>query len=125
MVRLVYADIQLHYSGIAVPAPYGDYPGGRLPDTLAMSRASTQKALYALLMQHPTAANITVWPGTVRGVRASNNQSSIQSVIVHKLDGTQVVVDNIGLVVGEYFFLTWDSQTELICRLHRKDPSRD
>ncbi|KAJ6527370.1 hypothetical protein B0H19DRAFT_1275184 [Mycena capillaripes] len=97
--RLVYADIQLHYSGIAVPAPYGDYPGGRLPDTLAMSRSATQKALYALLIQHPTAANITVWPGTVRGVRASDNRSSIQSVIVRKLDGTQVVVDNIGLVV--------------------------
>ncbi|KAJ7482532.1 hypothetical protein FB451DRAFT_1441895 [Mycena latifolia] len=77
--RLVYADIQLHYSGIAVPAPYGDYPGGRLPDTLAMRRSATQKALYALLMQHPTAAKITVWPGT--------------------LDGTQVVVSDIGLVV--------------------------
>ncbi|KAF7339236.1 hypothetical protein MVEN_02001400 [Mycena venus] len=50
-----------------------------------MSRSATQKALYALLMQHPRAANITVWPGT--------------SVIVRKLDGTQVVVDNIGLVV--------------------------
>ncbi|KAJ7930896.1 hypothetical protein B0H13DRAFT_1960599 [Mycena leptocephala] len=97
--RLVYADLQLHYSGIAVPAPYGDYPGGRLPDTLAMRRSATQKALYALLMQHPTAANITVWPGTVRGVEASDNQSSIRSVIVRKLDGTQLVVNDIGLVV--------------------------
>ncbi|KAF8189433.1 hypothetical protein K438DRAFT_1832578 [Mycena galopus ATCC 62051] len=97
--RLVSADVQLHYSGIAVPAPYGDYPGGRLPDSLAMRRSATQKALYALLMQHPTAVNITIWPGTVRGVEAADNQSSIRSVIVRKLDGTEVVLNDIGLVV--------------------------
>ncbi|KAJ7257644.1 hypothetical protein C8J57DRAFT_1234791 [Mycena rebaudengoi] len=73
------------------------------------SGSATQKALHAVLMQHLTAANITVWPGTVRGVEASDNQSSIRSVIVRKLDGTQVVVNDIGLVVGGYFF---DSQTE-------------
>ncbi|KAJ6544473.1 hypothetical protein B0H19DRAFT_1267731 [Mycena capillaripes] len=96
--RLVHADLQLSYSGFAVPAPYWDYAGGRLPTTLAMRRSQTQKALYALLMQHATAANIAVWPGTVRGVAASDDQASIQSVIVRKLDGTQVTVNDIGLV---------------------------
>ncbi|KAJ7785319.1 hypothetical protein DFH07DRAFT_7248 [Mycena maculata] len=97
--RLVYADLQLHYSGIAVPAPYGDYPGGRLPGTVAMSRSTAQKALYGLLMKHPTAANITVCPGTVRSIEASNSNTSINSVIVRKLDGTQVSFNDIGLLV--------------------------
>ncbi|KAJ7362281.1 hypothetical protein DFH08DRAFT_1024261 [Mycena albidolilacea] len=94
----VYADLQLHYSGITVPAPYWDYPGGHLPDTLAMRRSTTQPTLYKLLMQHPS-ANITVWPGTVRGVTASDNKTFIRSVLIRKLDGTEIAVNDVNLAV--------------------------
>ncbi|KAJ7815187.1 hypothetical protein B0H14DRAFT_3878445 [Mycena olivaceomarginata] len=98
--RLVAADYHLHYSGITVPAPYWHYPGGSLPSTLATRRSTAQNALYALLMQHPAATNITVWPGTVRGVEASDNdERSVGSVSIRKFDGTQVAVNDIGLVV--------------------------
>jgi hypothetical protein len=55
-------------------------------------------------MQHPAATNITVWPGTVRGVEASDNdEGSVGSVSIRKFDGTQVAVNDIGLVVGKSF----------------------
>lgn len=94
----------MHYSGVSVPAPYWDYPDGCLPTTLAMRRSSAQKALYYLLMQHPVAARITVWPGIVRGVKASANKACIESVTVRKLDGEQMTIDDVGLVVGTFFF---------------------
>ncbi|KAF7328344.1 hypothetical protein MVEN_02549900 [Mycena venus] len=97
--RLACADYQLHYSGVSVPTPYWDYPDGCLPTTLAMRRSSAQKALYQLLMQHPAAARITVLPGTVRGVKASANKACLESVTVRKLDGEQMTVADVGLVV--------------------------
>ncbi|KAJ7806255.1 hypothetical protein B0H14DRAFT_3484240 [Mycena olivaceomarginata] len=97
--RLACGDYQMHYSGVSVPAPYWDYPDGCLPTTLAMRRSSAQKALYYLLMQHPAAARITVWPGMVRGVKASANKASIESVTVRKLDGEQMTIADVGLVI--------------------------
>ncbi|KAF7359652.1 hypothetical protein MVEN_00689300 [Mycena venus] len=97
--RFVCADFQTHYSGVSVPAPYWEYPDGGLPTTLAMRRSSSQKALYQLLMQHPAAANITVWPGTVRGMKISDNKACIESVVVRKLDGAQITVADVGLVI--------------------------
>ncbi|KAJ7891011.1 hypothetical protein B0H14DRAFT_3700703 [Mycena olivaceomarginata] len=87
--RLACGDYQMHYSGVSVPAPYWDYPDGCLPTTLAMRRSSAQKALYYLLMQHPVAARIT----------ASANKACIESVTVRKLDGEQMTIDDVGLVV--------------------------
>ncbi|KAJ7139383.1 hypothetical protein C8R44DRAFT_975206 [Mycena epipterygia] len=80
--RLVPADPQIHYSGVLLPSPYKDYPLGRLPDTL-----------------HPTASNITVLAGTVRGLQASADMNSIQSVIVRRLDGNQTSLHDVALVV--------------------------
>ncbi|KAJ7139384.1 hypothetical protein C8R44DRAFT_303423 [Mycena epipterygia] len=96
--RLVPADTQTHYSGVMLPSPYKDYPLGRLPDTLAIRRPTAQKVLHRLLMQHPTALNITLLAGTVRGVQASADMNSIQSVIVRKLDGTQTSLNDVALV---------------------------
>lgn len=101
MERLVSADMQLHYSGIPVPAPDG--PGSCLSESVAIRRFVAQKELHRLLMQHPTAANITVCPGTVRSVTASDDHASIRSVIVRKLDGTQITLNDIGLIAGKSF----------------------
>jgi hypothetical protein len=89
-----------------------DYLAGQLPATVAMRRSTAQNALYRLLMQHPTAANIVVLPGTVRGVEASDNNRSVQSVIVRKLDGTRMAVNDIGLVVGRSIFHHSESGTD-------------
>ncbi|KAF7354237.1 hypothetical protein MVEN_01111500 [Mycena venus] len=97
--RLVSADIQLHYSGIPVPAPHWDYPTGCFPTSLGMRRSEAQKALYGLLIQHPTSAKITVLPGTVRGVEPSEDRASIRSVVVRLPDGTHTTVDEVGLLV--------------------------
>ncbi|KAF7342312.1 hypothetical protein MVEN_01819600 [Mycena venus] len=98
--RIASADYNIHYSGIPILSPYGDFPRGRLPDTLAMRRSEAQKALYRLLIQHSTAAeNISVFPGTVRGVEPSEDNTSILSVIVRKPDGTRLAVNDISLVV--------------------------
>ncbi|KAJ7114889.1 hypothetical protein C8R44DRAFT_795017 [Mycena epipterygia] len=96
--RVVPADIQLHYSGVLLPSPFHEYPRCRLPDTLVMRRANSQKVLHRLLMQHSTATRISVLAGTVRGVQPSADMSSIQSVIVRKLDGTQVPFNDVALV---------------------------
>ncbi|KAJ6538109.1 hypothetical protein B0H19DRAFT_1270473 [Mycena capillaripes] len=97
--RSLYADFRYHYSGIAVPCPYWDHPDSSQPDAPAMRRSTAQKALYELLIQHPTTSNMTVVPGIVRGVEASENNTSISSVLVRKLDGTQVAVSDSELVV--------------------------
>jgi Cu/Ag efflux pump CusA len=54
-------------------------------------------------MQHPTAANITVLAGTVRGLEASDDMSSIKSVVVRKPDGTNMHLNDVALVVGQFF----------------------
>ncbi|KAJ7085315.1 hypothetical protein C8R44DRAFT_752913 [Mycena epipterygia] len=96
--HLVPADLQVHYSGVLLPSPFQDYPLGRLPDTLVMRRSSAQKVLHRLLVQHPTAANITLLAGTVRGVEPSADKTAIQSVVVRKLDGTQVSLNDVAIV---------------------------
>ncbi|KAF8189174.1 hypothetical protein K438DRAFT_1971821 [Mycena galopus ATCC 62051] len=96
--RMAPADLQLHYSGLAVPSPYQDYPQGCFPDTVVTRRSTGQRVLHTLLMQHPTGAKITVLTGTVRGLEASGDMSSIQSVIVRKPDGTQMHLNDVALV---------------------------
>ncbi|KAJ7924324.1 hypothetical protein B0H13DRAFT_2315469 [Mycena leptocephala] len=97
--RLAPADTQFHYSGIRLRTPYSDYPAGHFPDTVVIRRSTAQKLLYTLLMQHPTAANITVLAGTVRGLEASDDMSSIKSVVVRKPDGTNMHLNDVALVV--------------------------
>ncbi|KAJ7615031.1 hypothetical protein DFH06DRAFT_1240398, partial [Mycena polygramma] len=96
--RLAPADPQFHYSGIPLLYPYQDYPEGCFPDTLVIRRSTAQKVLHTLLMNHATAANITVLAGTVRGLEASSDTSSIQSVIIRKADGTQLNLNDVALV---------------------------
>ncbi|KAJ7479962.1 hypothetical protein B0H11DRAFT_2233533 [Mycena galericulata] len=96
--RFVPADTQIHYSGIKLLTPYQDYPPGCLPDTLVIRRSTAQKALHKVFMQHPTAAQITVVPGTVRGVTTSRDKTSVESVIVRKPDGTEVTLNDVALV---------------------------
>jgi hypothetical protein len=61
-------------------------------------------------MQHPTATNITVVPGVVRGIKASSDMASVQSVIVRELDGTLTELNDVALVAGEFLstFLLWE-----------------
>ncbi|KAF7331082.1 hypothetical protein MVEN_02448500 [Mycena venus] len=96
--RLAPADVQLHYSGVPLLTPYQDYPIGRFPNTLVTRRSTAQNVLHRLLMQHPTAANITFLAGTVRGVTASDDMSFIQGVIVRNLEGTLVRLNDVALV---------------------------
>ncbi|KAJ7113764.1 hypothetical protein C8R44DRAFT_881356 [Mycena epipterygia] len=95
---LVPADAQLHYSGVRISSPFQEYPQGRLPDAPLMRRSNVQKVLHKLLLQHPTASNINPLAGTVRGVRAAADMSEIQSVIVRKVDGTELRLDDVALV---------------------------
>jgi hypothetical protein len=60
-----------------------------------------QTLLHRLLLHHPTTSNVTLVAGTVRGVNASENRTSIQSVTVRKLDGAQVTMDDVAIVAGE------------------------
>ncbi|KAJ7086215.1 hypothetical protein C8R44DRAFT_893670 [Mycena epipterygia] len=96
--RLAPNDGHVHYSGVLLAAPYKDYPSGRLPDTLMMRRPNAQKVLHTLLIQHPTANNLSLLAGTVRGVQAVADMTSIQSVIVRQVDGTEVRLDDVALV---------------------------
>lgn len=100
------ADTQVHYSGVPLLTPYQDYPPGCLPDTLVIRRATSQKALQKLLLQHPTAANITVMAGTVRGIETSADRTWVESVIIRKSDGTQVPLNDVALVAGIFFVLS-------------------
>jgi hypothetical protein len=76
-------------------------------------------------MQHPS-ANITVCPGTVRGVMALDNKTSIRSVLIRKLDGTEIAVNDVNLAVGGYPFLVLGIRgLTSFRRLHRKNASRD
>lgn len=65
-----------------------------------MRRASAQKVLHRLLMKHPAATNISILAGTVRDIQPSADMTSLQSVIVRKLDGTQQPINDVALVVG-------------------------
>ncbi|KAJ6517275.1 hypothetical protein C8R47DRAFT_250943 [Mycena vitilis] len=91
------ADVQLHYSGVPIPAPYNEYV--KLPDTLIMRRPSVQKVLHRLFIQHPTSAKITILPGTVRCINASESGASIDSVTVQQLDGQCTTLPDAALVV--------------------------
>ncbi|KAJ6530308.1 hypothetical protein B0H19DRAFT_1273959 [Mycena capillaripes] len=92
------ADTQMHYSGAPLLTPYGDYPAGQFPDILMMRRSVLQKALHGLQMQHPTSLRMNVVPGIVTGVLASS-RTSIDTVAVRQLDGTQVFLNDVALVV--------------------------
>ncbi|KAJ7222590.1 hypothetical protein GGX14DRAFT_558679 [Mycena pura] len=92
--RAVLSDLQVHYSGVPLLTPHKDR-------TIAGSRATIQRVLHRLLLQHPSSAKITVMAGTVRGVSASDdiNLSSIHSVKVRQLDGTHISLNDASLVV--------------------------
>jgi hypothetical protein len=95
------ADLGIHYSGVPVLAPYQDYPADRFPDTLIVRRSIGQKVLQRLLTQHSTSSKLVRIAGTVRGVRASKNKTSIDSVTVRQLDGSHLSLDNVALVIGQ------------------------
>ncbi|KAJ7681973.1 hypothetical protein DFH06DRAFT_1463838 [Mycena polygramma] len=96
--RLPEADLQLHYSGLLIPSPYEEY-GGKLPETVVMRRASSQRVMERLFFQHPTSAKTTALRGTVRGIHASEDGASIATVTVRQLDGTSVTLNDAALVV--------------------------
>ncbi|KAJ7656520.1 hypothetical protein DFH06DRAFT_1199801 [Mycena polygramma] len=96
--RMPEADLQLHYSGVPIVAPYTEY-SGKLPTTLVMSRPSSQRVLERLFLQHPTMLKTTVLRGTVRKMHASEDGASIATVTIRQLDGTSVTLDNAALVV--------------------------
>ncbi|KAJ7103072.1 hypothetical protein B0H15DRAFT_767331 [Mycena belliarum] len=96
--RLVPAESGICYSGVKSLTPYQDYPSGSFPETLIVRRSTAQKVLSRLLIQHSTFANITIIPGTVRGFEATSDATSIQSVTVRKLDGTEMVLNDVALV---------------------------
>ncbi|KAJ7785634.1 hypothetical protein B0H16DRAFT_1400210 [Mycena metata] len=83
----------LNYSGFPVLSARS------LPDTMLIRRPGAQRAVQKLLMQHPTATNITFISGTVRGFDPSGDMSSVQSVLIRKTDGTQVSLNDVALVV--------------------------
>ncbi|KAJ7836377.1 hypothetical protein B0H14DRAFT_2589748 [Mycena olivaceomarginata] len=93
------ADLGIHYSGVPVLAPYQDYPADRFPDTLIVRRSIGQKVLQRLLTQHSTSSKLVRIAGTVRGVHASKNKTSIDSVTVRQLDGSHLSLDNVALVI--------------------------
>ncbi|KAJ7073469.1 hypothetical protein B0H15DRAFT_61517 [Mycena belliarum] len=96
--RLVPADSGIRYSGVRVINPDQDYPSGSFPESLVIRRSTSQKVLSRLLIQHPTSANITIIPGTIRGFEATSDVTSIQSVTVRKLDGTEAVLNDVAMV---------------------------
>jgi hypothetical protein len=95
------ADLGIHYSGVPVLAPYQDYPVDQFPDTLIVRRSIGQKVLHRLLTQHSTSSKLTRIAGTVRGVCASKDRASIDSVTVRQLDGSHLSLDDVTLVVGQ------------------------
>ncbi|KAJ7643012.1 hypothetical protein DFH06DRAFT_1213535, partial [Mycena polygramma] len=97
--RLRPADLQVHYSGVARPAPYDEYPGGKLPETLVMRRSSSQRLLERLFLKHPISTKTTVIRGTVRSIQASEDGASIAEVTVRQIDGTFMTLDDAALVV--------------------------
>ncbi|KAJ6452014.1 hypothetical protein C8R47DRAFT_1229627 [Mycena vitilis] len=97
--RLRPADLQVHYSGLPRPAPYDEYPAGRLPQTLVMRRSSSQRLLERIFLEHPTSAKTTVLRGTVRSLSASDDGASIATVTFRQIDGTLVALDDAALVV--------------------------
>ncbi|KAK7064852.1 hypothetical protein R3P38DRAFT_3302288 [Favolaschia claudopus] len=96
--RVTPADMQLHFSGLPILTPWPHYVQGCFPDTIVTRRSTAQKVLSILLRQHPTAEKVTLLPGTVRSIQPSSDMSSIQSITVRKLDGTQEVLNDIALV---------------------------
>ncbi|KAJ7836383.1 hypothetical protein B0H14DRAFT_3705202 [Mycena olivaceomarginata] len=93
------ADLGIHYSGVPVLAPYQDYPVDQFPDTLIVRRSIGQKVLHRLLTQHSTSSKLTRIAGTVRGVCASKDRASIDSVTARQLDGSHLSLDDLTLVV--------------------------
>ncbi|KAF7367483.1 hypothetical protein MSAN_00811200 [Mycena sanguinolenta] len=96
--RFNIADTQIHYSGIPLLNPYHDYLPGQFPRTLNMRRSLAQKVLHRLLMS----SNVTRLAGTVRGVRATEDRTSIETVTVRQLDGSHLSLDNVALVAGQF-----------------------
>ncbi|KAK6996502.1 hypothetical protein R3P38DRAFT_3071158, partial [Favolaschia claudopus] len=97
--RTAFADIPFYYSGVQIPTPFGEDAEGDFPTALALSRPAIQKGMHNLLVHHPTASNIKIISGTVRGVEASADGKSLTSVNIRNADGTQTVINDVGLVV--------------------------
>ncbi|KAF7310356.1 hypothetical protein HMN09_00577400 [Mycena chlorophos] len=94
------ADLQLHYSGAELLTPYKQYPPGELPATLPMRRSSFQKVIHRILLGMASpGSHIRVLAGTVRGIGASPDGRRVESVTVRGLDGKQIEVNDVALVV--------------------------
>ncbi|KAJ7102596.1 hypothetical protein B0H15DRAFT_340077 [Mycena belliarum] len=96
--RTCLADYQVHYSGLPLLVPFREYVPGHFPCSIAIRRSTLQAVLYRLLFRYPTASNITVMPGTVRALHASEDGTSIQTVVVRGLDGTTSSVHDAAMV---------------------------
>ncbi|KAJ7464584.1 hypothetical protein FB451DRAFT_1042298 [Mycena latifolia] len=96
--RICPADLQLHYSGVPILTPYKEYPSGRFPDSLIIRRSMLQRVLHRFLLHRTTASNIAILAGSVRGLNASEDRGSIQSVVVRESDGTNVSLNNVAML---------------------------
>ncbi|KAJ7711674.1 hypothetical protein B0H16DRAFT_1480153 [Mycena metata] len=92
-------DFQIHYSGIPLLTPYKDYAAGEFPQTWVIRRMSSQKAIHRLFLRHPTTKKIKLVAGTIRGIRASEGRTHIESVDVRHLDGTNTSFRDAALVL--------------------------
>ncbi|KAJ6558219.1 hypothetical protein B0H19DRAFT_1376695 [Mycena capillaripes] len=92
-------DTQVHYSGVQLLTPYKDYPAGQFPEILMIRRSVLQKGLHRLLMQHATSPRMSVLAGVVTGVLASDTATSIDTVTVRLLDGTNMSLHDVALLV--------------------------
>ncbi|KAF7327953.1 hypothetical protein MKEN_00375500 [Mycena kentingensis (nom. inval.)] len=86
----VVSDFQIHYAGL------GPVPSPRRDKTLMASRRTMQTALNRLLLRD---SRISVVSGTVRGLISSEDKRTVVSVDVRKLDGTQLSLNDVALVV--------------------------
>ncbi|KAJ7282835.1 hypothetical protein C8J57DRAFT_1499798 [Mycena rebaudengoi] len=91
--RLVQPDLQLHYSGVAIPAP-----ARCLRQTILSRRSTIQDILFRLFKKDCERLNVTVMAGTVRSVGLSVPGTSVTSVMVRTLDGQEVHLNDIALV---------------------------
>ncbi|KAJ6456152.1 hypothetical protein C8R45DRAFT_1035091 [Mycena sanguinolenta] len=97
--RFNVADTQLHYAGIRLLNPYQDYPPSQFPRMLGIRRSNAQKVLHRLLMQHPSSSKVTRLAGTVRGVSATKDRASVESITVRQVNGSHLSLDDVALVV--------------------------
>lgn len=102
-------DFKLHYGGLHVATPYDNHPHlsvstMSLPQMFILRRSRLQCLLQRLLLKN--CPDIHLVDGTVRTIVPSLDQGQIQSVIVRTLDGSNLILDDISLVIGELKSIT-------------------